>query len=312
MPEQVFFILGLSAIFFIIGILEAWGMKTKKFLFDTKMKDSFLLTIVIFLIAITIIIMYYEKILDINELSAFGSIFAAAGGLIAIVWFYNSLQQQTIQLNEQRKQFQLEFNNLRLESKRSVIATVKLIIEDMEIKVNTSLNGLGKLQELPTLFMTHSLPLLKPITESEDYEEVLEAINNFNLVMTPARTFLSLMKDAGTLFLENDGIPVIGNDEEPEWFIHIYQEHLKGKPFISPYLGTAILLAGFMVKIKLKTIFIATETSLALMNSSLMNSSLMKEDLILKDVLEFKEKNNFLPKIAEIWLETLPDNTNEA
>lgn len=251
------------------------------------------------------IIAYYNETFNINELSAFGSIFAAAGGLIAIVWFYNSLQQQTTQLNEQRKQFQLEFNNLRLESKRSVITIVKLILEDMEVKVNNSLNGIGKLEELPTLFMTNALPFLKPITESEDFEKVLEATKNFNLILTPARIFLSLMKDAGILFLENDGIAVIKDDGEPEWFIILYQEHLKSKPFISRYLTTAILLSQFMVKIKLKAVTIATETSLALMSPSY-----MKKDEILKDVLDFKEKNNFLPKIAEKWLKSLSEDTD--
>ncbi len=71
------------------------------------MLKSWLLTVIILILAITGIILFYKDILNINELSAFGSIFAATGSLIAVVWFYNSLQQQAIQLKEQRQQFQL-------------------------------------------------------------------------------------------------------------------------------------------------------------------------------------------------------------
>ena len=83
------------------------------------MKKSWILTVIVLSFAIIGIILFYNKNLNIDELSAFGSIFAAAGSFIAVIWFYNSLQQQNIQLNEQRKQFQLEFNNLRLEIKRN-------------------------------------------------------------------------------------------------------------------------------------------------------------------------------------------------
>lgn len=264
-----------------------------------KMKKSWILTIVIFFIAVISIILFYTKIINIDELSAFGSIFAAAGSLIAIVWFYNSLKQQSIQLNEQRVQFQLEFNNLRLEAKRSVIAIVKTILDDMEIKVSNSLKDVGKLEDLPTLFLSKVIPYLKPISESKNYETVMDAITKCSLILTPARLFLSLMKDAGIIFLDNEGMAVIDDNGQPEWFIITYQEHLNNKPFISRYLPTAILLAEFMVKIDFKALSIAGETSMALMKPNC-----MKEDKILKDVLEYKEKNNYLPKIAEEWLKT--------
>jgi len=264
------------------------------------MKKSWILTIVIFFIAVISIILFYTKIINIDELSAFGSIFAAAGSLIAIVWFYNSLKQQSIQLCEQRAQFQLEFNNLRLEGKRSVIAIAKTILDDMETKVNNSLSGIGKLEELPTLFLPKVFPCLVPIGESKNYETVMDAITKCSLILTPARIFLSSMKDVGMIFLENEGITVIDDNGQPEWFIITYQEHLSNKPFISRYLPTAILLAEFMVKVDFKAISIAGETSMALMKPNC-----MKEDKILNDVLEYKEKNNnYLPKIAEEWLET--------
>lgn len=266
------------------------------------MKNSWvlwLLTGIILISAILGIILFYCKILNIDELSAFGSIFAAAGSFIAIIWFYNSLQQQNIQLNEQRQQFQLEFNNLRLESKRSVIAIAKTILDDMETKVNNSLKDIGKLENLHTVFMAKAPSFMTPITESKNPEVVLDAIENFNSILLPARTFLSFMKDAGTLFLEHDGVAIINDDGEPEWFIDSYQKYLKDKPFISRYLPTAIILAEVMIRLKLKAILIAFETSAALINSHI-----MKEDAVLKDVSDFQEKNNYLPKIAEKWLET--------
>ncbi|MEI8128364.1 MAG: hypothetical protein WCG95_01985 [bacterium] len=169
----------------------------------------------------------------------------------------------------------------------------------MEDKVNISLKDIGKLEDLPTLFLAKFFPLLKPITESKDPEKVLEAIKECNTILAPARTFLSLMKDAGILFLENDGIAVIDDDNQPEWFILHYQKQLENKSVISRHLPIAIMLSHIMAKVKLRVILIASETALALMEPAY-----MKEDEILDDVLEYKEKNNYLPKIAEEWLKT--------
>ena len=261
------------------------------------MKKSWILTVIVLSFAIIGIILFYNKNLNIDELSAFGSIFAAAGSFIAVIWFYNSLQQQNIQLNEQRKQFQLEFNNLRLESKRSSIAIAKTILDDMEIKVNNSLKDFGKLEDLPTLFLSKAFSFMTPIIESKNLETVMTATENWNLIFTPARTFLSLLKEAGTLFLENDGISIINDNGRPEWFIITYQEQLKDKPFMSRYLPTAVMLAEFIARIKIDTIAVAGQTCLALLSPNC-----VKEDEILKEIQDFKEKNNYLPQITEEWL----------
>lgn len=262
------------------------------------MKKYWILTAIILLLAIVSIILFYTKRLSVEELSAFGSIFAAAGGFIAVIWFYNSLQQQTIQLKEQRQQFQLEFNNLRLEGKRNVIALAKSMLKDMHTEVNEQLKDNGKIENLPALFLTKAFPLIAPITQSKNEETVLDAIEKFNSIFVPAKTFLSSLKEVGILFLENEGTPVISDKNQPEWFILTYQEKLENISFISTYMATAIQLAEIIVRIKLKVVFIATETALALINPTY-----MKEDEIFKDVKNYKEENSYLPKIAEKWLE---------
>ena len=50
--------------------------------------------------------------LDTNTLSAVGSIIAAGGSLLAVLWFSASLRYQANQLEEQRKQFSAQFMHL--------------------------------------------------------------------------------------------------------------------------------------------------------------------------------------------------------
>lgn len=77
------------------------------------------LTCAVILLSLLVVIF-----VDSDKTSALGSIFAASSGFIAVIWFYNSLELQSVQLQEQQKQleeqrvqFQLEFNNIRLEAK---------------------------------------------------------------------------------------------------------------------------------------------------------------------------------------------------
>lgn len=270
------------------------------------MKISWILTAIILVIAFIGMVLFYNNIVNIDELSAFGSIFAAAGSLIAVVWFYNSLQQQGIQLKEQRQQFQLEFNNLRIESKRNLISLAKSILDDMETDINKSLEGTDTLEDLPVLFMTKALPLLKPIMDSDDVTTVLDAIKEYNSIMKPLNTFLSIIKNVTILFLENDGHGYISDPVRLEQFIYLHRYTIKDKPFISKYYPTAILLAEQMNRLNLDIVIIATETALALNEPRFMITS-----KILQDVLAYKEKNEYLPTIAEKWLESISKKEKE-
>jgi hypothetical protein len=51
--------------------------------------------------------------LETEQLSAYGSIFAGAGSILAVIWFTGSLWYQSQQIVEQRGQFSEEFKHLR-------------------------------------------------------------------------------------------------------------------------------------------------------------------------------------------------------
>jgi len=262
------------------------------------------LTIITLLVAIIGIELFYLEIITIEELSGFSSIFTASGSLIAIIWFYNSLQQQSTQLEEQRKQFQLEFKNLRLEGKRSIIMLAQTLFNNMETKLTKKLKNNEQIENLPTLFMTKALPLLKPITESEDCKIVLKSCEEFNTMLTPIRFFLFSLKEIGILFLEHEDITVINDDNKPEWFIDTYKKQLSRMPLIKEYLSTAILLSILMIRVKLDAVNISNLTAYDLLYTKNDMSTILKTDKMKKSIESFKEKNKTLPKIAEVWLKT--------
>jgi len=60
-----------------------------------------------------------------ERLSALGSILAAAGSLLAVIWFSASLWYQSRQLQEQRQQFALQFEHLKETSRRDALILAK-------------------------------------------------------------------------------------------------------------------------------------------------------------------------------------------
>jgi uncharacterized protein (UPF0333 family) len=315
-----------------------------------KINKELFLTLAVLLIAFVI---YFIDI-DVNEKLAVGSIFAAAGSFVSIIWFYSSLQQQSIQLEEQRKQF-------KLENRTKIIATAKTILDDMENEINNLLKckfikthrtcqnvstqgSPPTLTELPDLFydcvMQFGL-LHKVISGSvlnlrgDHYRRYLvrNVVRNadefyYNAMLEPIERFLFSIKDVGILFLENDGIEI--KDSNELWqFIIDYRELLKDKPIISKYLPIITkLLIHFngeifvskkteddgeeenweckkvAVKIAMKAVPIAEKVALALQKNLNEPERYLKEKELLEAILDFREKHDFLPKIAEKWLET--------
>lgn len=261
------------------------------------MRNWKLWILTILILALTIVSVC---LLSAEKVSQYGSVFAATGSFIAVIWFYNSLQLQSAQLEEQRKQFQMEFANIRLEGKRNALLIAKDILNNMDIKVSESLKGIGTIENLPNLFLTNILRDIKPIIESDNPNVVLENINQCTKILGPARQFLLSIKEACTIILENEGIQVASSDSQPEWFVKTYYDLIKGRPFVSKYLPTAILLSDYMIPIKLECITLA---SLAVIG--LISPGIVKEEGI-KDMTDFKKNNNgFIPKIVDRYLETI-------
>jgi short subunit fatty acids transporter len=96
------------------GVLMAKTFNTFRSLYKRTQKSANFMTKtgMVFDFALVVGAVVAISIFPSNKISDYGSIFAA--GFVAVIWFYNGLQLQSKQLDEQREQFQLEFNNLKM------------------------------------------------------------------------------------------------------------------------------------------------------------------------------------------------------
>ena len=76
---------------------------------------------VLVLVVVFVLIKFFEE----YQISAYGSIIAGAGSLLAVIWFTASLWYQSVQLNEQRIQFSTEFRALKEASRRECLVMAK-------------------------------------------------------------------------------------------------------------------------------------------------------------------------------------------
>ena len=115
---------------------------------DTKT----LSVLTILIIALTVMAMYF---VDKDTLSAYGSILAASGGFIAIIWFTASLWYQALQLKEQRIQFQKQFDKSHEEGRRNALSLARDILvnaEERAISLNPDISSITELFPLYAKF----------------------------------------------------------------------------------------------------------------------------------------------------------------
>lgn len=102
-----------------------------------------LLSILVVLLAIAATIYFPTE-----YFSALGSLFGAAAGMLAVIWFSASLYNQSQQLKEQRQHFLENFKQLREDNRRNSLVIVKDILnrsEEKALKSNPSLKDIGDL-----------------------------------------------------------------------------------------------------------------------------------------------------------------------
>ncbi|MDR3047113.1 MAG: hypothetical protein LBU51_05795 [Bacteroidales bacterium] len=116
------------------------------------------------------------------------------------------------------EQFQLEFSNMHLESKRHKLLVVRDILNDIDKRVRESLKDVATLKTLPNMpDMFFNITLhIKVISENDNPNTVRQAIAQINKFLVPARTFLSGFKEAAILILEDENIYVIEDNGQPE------------------------------------------------------------------------------------------------
>jgi hypothetical protein len=247
-------------------------------------------------ISIIIVILIATAIfcLDENKLSAYGSIIASGGSLLAVLWFTASLLYQSKQLEEQRIQFELQFKYLKESSHREILQTAKLILESAEeraLKVNGSASSITELASQYQNFYE-----LKPILESTDPEEVLSAFKGWMKKEGAAVIFLKGIKSAAEIYLKNSNIPDIDYTKEVDEFVLIYGCHFWNQPFFQEYEGAVSMLCEFMLRLQpgrkaAKIAFFAA-------TSKTIGEHILKMDVIKKDIEEHQNKGYPLPQIA--------------
>lgn len=255
-------------------------------------KLYWLLTILVILIPIPCI-----RYISAQTLLQYSDIYSTVVAFLAFIWFYRSLYLQRIQLNEQREQFKLEFQQIKVANKRENISLAKDILKEAEEDVKRQLKDLNlgiDENHLMRLFM-EALRIAKNILENENEKLVASEGLKFYEYLSPIKTILLGVMQAGKIVLEIEG----ENDSNitPEEFISKYKEKLNVFPFFNKYIKHISLLDDFMLKIKFDIVELATLSAGYIQNPILFNKN--KIDLLLKNV---SKQEQFLPKITQKYL----------
>ncbi|MDR4467073.1 MAG: hypothetical protein MRJ68_02095 [Nitrospira sp.] len=240
----------------------------------------------------TAIAIYY---LNDVQLSSYGTVVAAAGSLLAVIWFSGSLWYQAQQLREQRTQFLEQFKQLREEGRRDALLLARDILNAAEARalaMNPEIRSLSDLFPLYTQFAE-----LKDILESEDPKTVESAINSWVAKEGPALALMKGLKSAAEVYFFAVGKRDVDYSKEPEEFVYIYGSQLWVLPFFEAFQVPATMLAGFMVRLEpgRKSVTIAGLAAMARLG----HQRFLKMDSIREDIKTHMAKGYPLPKIAE-------------
>ncbi len=254
----------------------------------------------IILIVLTLVTLLSAAVMivfvDIDNLSAYGSILAASGSFIAVIWFTGSLRYQAQQLKEQREQFQKEFDRSNEESRRNALLLAKEILitaENRALAVNSELSSVEQIFPNYINFIE-----FKDIFESNDPTVVQESVNSWYKKETPAVELMKGIKSAAQVyFIAIDKLDV-DYTKSPEDFVYIYGCHLWSLPFFSTYQSSAMSLSEYMMRLQpgRRAVHFAALGAMA----TLTTSEILKMDEIRADIAEYEVNGRKIPPIAEI------------
>ena len=234
-------------------------------------------------------------ILDDTKLSSYGTMAAAAGSFLAVIWFTGSLWYQAQQLSEQKTQFLAQFKQHREEGRRNALLLAREILSNAESRALSYNPNLRTLSELPLAYMEFSE--LKDILESHDVEVVQTAVNSWLKKEGPALILMRGIKTAAQVYFLAVGKEDVDYSKEPEDFVYIYGSHLWSLPFFEAYHIPTAMLTEVMIRIQpgRKSVEIAT---LAVM-VRIGGETTMKMDSVRETIKDHVAKGYPLPKIAE-------------
>lgn len=233
--------------------------------------------------------------LDDSHLSAYGSMVAGAGSLLAVIWFTASLWYQSQQLKEQRTQFLSEFKQIREEGRRNALLLARDILNTAESRALAVNPEIRSLSELPALYINFAE--FKDIVESDNPNVVQAAISGWLKKEGPAVILMKGLKSAAQMYFLAIGKDDVDYSKEPEEFVFIYGPLLWGVPFFEAFQAPATMLAKFMVLLEpgRKAVIIASTAIMV----KLGGERVMKMDSVRESIRAHVAKGYPLPKIAE-------------
>ena len=210
------------------------------------------------LVALTIIVFILVGLatfmLDAGSLSALGSIVAAGGSLVAVLWFSAGLRHQATQLDaqmkqldDQRVQFQAQYEHIREASRRDALLVARDILDKAETEVLKAGNW-ANISELTTAYM--KFDELAPLTKSRDPEIVLQAFQTWSRKEVAAGSFLNGVKSAAEIYLKSIAAPNIDFTKDPEDFYMVYSPWFEKQPFFARIAGSTAMLADIMFRLQ--------------------------------------------------------------
>lgn len=262
-------------------------MKNKK----NKYKWPIILTIII-VVAFSAVFCFLDK----KYYSAIGSLIGGFGSIIAVIWFFTSLQYQAQQLEEQQKQFSKGFQKISEDGRRSALALAKSILCEAEDRALRR-SGMKEISELGTLYTKHIIDYKKILQERNP--EILQIIiSTWSEKVEPANILLRGIKSAAEIYFTSIGLNDIDYSKSPEEFITTYGDKLWDKPFFSNYHAPAIILAPIVINCipYTETVKLTFEICVDI----LLNDSGKGKLGIIDSINKHKAKGYPIPKIADI------------
>jgi hypothetical protein len=230
-----------------------------------------------------------------SQLSSYGTMVAAAGSVLAVIWFTGSLWYQARQLNEQRIQFLAEFKTLQESTRRDSLLTAKSILDAAEQRAVAQHGGISSSAELITQYLNFAE--LKPILESDRSELVLDAFSLWMKKEGAALTLLKGIKSAAELYLRSVRAADIDYSKKPEEFVYVYGPRFWNQPFFDAFQGTATMLCEFMVRLEPGRS--AAKIAYFAATAKTVGENILNMDRVREDIKKQKEKGYPIPVIAE-------------
>jgi hypothetical protein len=232
--------------------------------------------------------------------SALGSLFGAAAGTLAVIWFSASLYNQSQQLKEQRQQFLENFKQLREDNRRNSLIVVKDIMVRAEERALKSNPILKSIDDLMVQYI--NISEWPNILKSKDPNIVLEDGKKWILTKeTPAFFLMRGIKSAAETYFRAIGKTDIDYSVEPELFVFTHGPTLWEIPYFEEYQGIATFLSEAMVRMTpgRKAVHLAYSVAALKKASDEDMSGIMNEDKIIEDIKQHEKAGYSLPAIAK-------------